>query len=82
MKKLLLLPLAFVSLVTFAQQKKKAVKVAVDSAKAVTKYTDNIDDRMKGPNGEKVYIGPNGGRYYMKGDKKVYLATNIKKKKG
>ena len=84
MKKLLLLPFALISLASFAQQKKKELKVAVDSTKvkATNKYTDNVDDRMKGPNGEKVFIGPSGGRYYMKGDKKVYLATNIKKKKG
>jgi len=84
MKKIVLFPLALISLVTLAQPKKKALKVAVDSAKvkAPNKYTDNVDDRMKGPNGEKVFIGPNGGRYYLKDEKKIYIATNIKKKKG
>ncbi len=40
---------------------------------ALAKYHDHIDDRMKGPNGEAIYIGPNGGRYYMKNGKKVYV---------
>ncbi|HEY8397485.1 MAG TPA: hypothetical protein VIK80_06060 [Flavihumibacter sp.] len=37
------------------------------------KYNDNVDDRMKGPNGEKIYIGERGGRYYIKDGKKVYV---------
>jgi hypothetical protein len=45
------------------------------------KYHDNIDDRMKGPNGEKIYIGEAGGRYYLKNGKKVYVKYNGKKKK-
>ncbi len=40
---------------------------------ALAKYHDNIDNRMKGPNGEAVYIGAKGGRYYMKNGKKVYV---------
>ena len=46
-----------------------------------TKYTDNVDDRMKGPKGEKIYIGPNGGRYYLKDGKKVYVEYKGNKKK-
>lgn len=45
------------------------------------KYHDNIDDRMKGPNGEAVYIGTQGGRYYMKNGKKIYVAYKGNKKK-
>ncbi|HNB82379.1 MAG TPA: hypothetical protein PLP14_09795, partial [Chitinophagaceae bacterium] len=26
---------------------------------------DRIDHRMKGPKGEKIYIGSRGGRYYL-----------------
>lgn len=53
------------------------------SSVLASKYNDNIDDRMKGPNGEKVYIGTNGGRYYLTAaGNKVYIKrkTTIKKK--
>jgi hypothetical protein len=36
---------------------------------------------MKGPNGEKIYIGPSGGRYYLKNGKKIYVPYGIKNKK-
>ena len=56
---------------------------SIDHTKTATnKYTDNVDDRMKGPNGEKIFIGPNGGRYYMKGTNKVYVPYGNKNKKG
>ena len=83
MKKLLFIPLALLAVVGMAQVKTKK-KVAEVSDTAMTpnksKYNDNVDDRMKGPNGEKVYIGANGGRYYMKGTNKVYVQSAAKKK--
>ncbi|KYP16509.1 MAG: hypothetical protein A1D16_13625 [Flavihumibacter sp. CACIAM 22H1] len=51
------------------------------SPTATSKYKDNVDDRMKGPNGEKIYIGEKGGRYYLKDGKKVYVAYKRTKKK-
>lgn len=47
---------------------------------AINKYTDNIDNRMKGPKGEVIYIGPNGGRYYMKNGKRIYVEFKGNKK--
>ena len=47
---------------------------------AINKYTDNIDNRMKGPKGEVIYIGPNGGRYYMKNGKRIYVQFKGNKK--
>ena len=94
MKKFLLLPFALCSIVLFAQKatpktkvkKVVAARVPSDSIpvppKPTTKYTDNVDDRMKGPKGEKIYIGPNGGRYYLNGDKKIYVPYGNKSKKG
>jgi hypothetical protein len=94
MKKLLALPLLMFCISVVAQPKPKAkLKVkppktsrtldSLDHLKAATsKYTDNVDDRMKGPNGEKIFIGPNGGRYYLKGTNKVYVQYGNKKKKG
>ena len=79
MKKLLAIPLLFMGMTLFAQPKNKTAAVKDTAKTKSAKYTDNIDDRMKGPNGEKVYIGPNGGRYYLKDDKKVYVP--LKKKK-
>jgi hypothetical protein len=50
---------------------------------AITSANDNVDDRMKGPNGEKVYIGANGGRYILTpaGRKKYIKYNNGRKKK-
>lgn len=56
---------------------KKQQKIKV----ALTKYTDNIDDRMKGPKGEVIYIGANGGRYYIKQGKKIYVEYKGNKRK-
>ncbi len=83
MKKLLFIPLALLALFGSAQVKKQMkTPVTVDStSKKQTKYNDNVDDRMKGPNGEKVFMGPNGGRYYMKGTQKVYVTSAASKKK-
>jgi hypothetical protein len=62
-----------------AQITKKQVKAA---STMPGKYNDNIDDRMKGPNGEKVYIGANGGRYYLTAaGNKVYVKHHTRKKK-
>lgn len=72
MKSLLI---AFIFLVSsglcFAQKK----STATTKTKIVKKdkYHDNIDNRMKGPKGEVIYIGTSGGRYYMKNGKKVYV---------
>lgn len=70
--------LLFVSY-SFAQKKhpnKRQQKIRA----ALSKYSDNIDNRMKGPHGEVIYIGPNGGRYYIKNGKKVYVEFKGNKK--
>jgi hypothetical protein len=51
-----------------AQSKPKAVK-------------DSIDNRMKGPNGQPIVIGKNGGRYYWQEGKKVYVEFKGNNKK-
>lgn len=80
MKKLLIVfALVIFTATTFAQRRhlnRKQEKVKV----ALNKYNDNIDNRMKGPNGEVIYIGPNGGRYYMKNGNKVYVEYKGNKK--
>lgn len=75
MKKFIFLLAVLFSLQAAAQTKTAAQKTPVN------KYNDNIDDRMKGPHGEKVYIGPNGGRYYIKHGKKIYIVRKANKKK-
>lgn len=79
----LLFTLAFVYALNLAvaQQPPATKKAAVPAATSTNKYKDNVDDRMKGPNGEKIYIGPNGGRYYLKNGKKVYVPYKGTKKK-
>ena len=64
-----------------AQTKNSDTTTKKTKTVTTTKYTDNVDDRMKGPKGEKIYIGPNGGRYYLKDGKKVYVEYKGNKKK-
>jgi hypothetical protein len=65
----------------YAQQAPATKKPAASTSKTPNKYNDNVDDRMKGPNGEKIYIGSNGGRYYLKNGRKVYVPYKGNKKK-
>ncbi len=65
------LVLMLVTSICFAQKKQTVRQQKMKSAMA--KYHDNIDNRMKGPNGEVIYIGTQGGRYYIKNGKKVYV---------
>lgn len=69
-------------LVTFTSfsQKKHSNKKQVKIKSALAKYHDNIDNRMKGPHGEAIYIGTNGGRYYMKNGKRIYVEYKGNKK--
>jgi len=79
----LIFTLAFVYSLSlaFAQQPPATKKATAPAATSTNKYKDNVDDRMKGPKGEKIYIGPNGGRYYLKNGKKVYVPYKGTKKK-
>jgi maltose-binding protein MalE len=84
MKKILLfVTIAFLSISVQAQTKPATKKQATTTQKSSTndKSKDNIDDRMKGPKGEKVYIGEKGGRYYLKNGKKIYVEYKGSKKK-
>ncbi len=80
MKFLLIALFLLLNTVAATAQKKSATKTPPKIVK-VDKYHDNIDNRMKGPNGEVIYIGANGGRYYMKNHKKVYVEYKGNKKK-
>ncbi len=64
--------LLLITTASFAQKKKPNIRQQKMKA-AMAKYHDNIDNRMKGPKGEAIYIGTNGGRYYMKNGKRVYV---------
>ncbi len=68
-------------IISMAIQKGGAGKTSTAKKVTTTRYNDNIDDRMKGPDGEVVYIGTQGGRYYMKNGKKVYVEYKGNKKK-
>ncbi len=39
----------------------------------------NLDEEMVGPRGEEIFIGANGGRYFLKDGKKVYVGYKGKK---
>ncbi len=38
-----------------------------------------VDEEMVGPRGEEIFIGVNGGRYFLKDGKKIYVGYKGKK---
>ncbi len=80
MKKLLIASLLLLFAMSSIAQRRHTIKRQQKVKVALTKYNDNIDNRMKGPKGEVIYIGPNGGRYYLKNGKKIYVVYNGNKK--
>ncbi len=78
MKRIFCIALFLLALVNInAQVKQKSKKVTSSS-----KDADGIDGRMKGPNGEVIYIGEKGGRYYMgPSGAKVYMEYKGNKNK-
>ena len=38
-----------------------------------------VDQEMVGPKGEEIFIGVNGGRYFLKDGKKIYVGYKGKK---
>jgi hypothetical protein len=84
MKKILIAAILLLSAsVSYAQtatgKKPKHKKEHKDGG---SKDKDGIDGRMKGPNGEAVYIGKRGGKYYLAPDgSKVYVVAKAKKEK-
>jgi hypothetical protein len=78
MKYLLILLLSF-ALPNYSYAQGKVKK----KNKTEYKDKDGIDGRMKGPEGQTVYIGQRGGRYYLNTNgEKVYIVKKAKKKKG
>ena len=73
MKKLMIVLVVLLVTISSFAQKGHANKRQQKVKAALAKYHDNIDDRMKGPHGEAIYIGTNGGRYYMKNGKNIYV---------
>jgi hypothetical protein len=72
MKKIILALIAIstISITQGSAQGKQKAK----PAQTKSRDEDGIDGRMKGPNGEVVYIGDKGGRYYMSAaGNKVYV---------
>ena len=67
--------------ISFLALAQKTKTTAAKTKHKMDKYHDNIDNRMKGPNGEVIYIGVNGGRYFMKSGKKIYVEYKGNKKK-
>ena len=72
MKKLVvLLSVLFVSMLTlFMGGNKKNKK---------NHLLGTVDEEMVGPSGEEIFIGVNGGRYFLKDGKKIYVGYKGKK---
>lgn len=73
MKRLLIISVILLIAVSSFSQRRHPTKRQQKIRSALAKYHDNIDNRMKGPHGEVIYIGPNGGRYYVKNGKRIYV---------
>lgn len=52
-----------------------AMLIETDSKKDKRTFHKESDDDVEftGPHGEKILIGSSGGRYYLRGKKKVYV---------
>lgn len=48
-------------------------------SKKDTSNIGNLDEEMVGPRGEEIFIGTNGGRYFLKDGKKIYVGYKGKK---
>ena len=63
----------FLSVFTLWQAKNKK-----KSAKNKITHEGEIDEEMRGPRGEEMYIGSGGGRYFIRGNKKIYVGYKRK----
>ena len=41
--------------------------------KTKNKQEGEIDEEMRGPRGEEMYIGSGGGRYFIRNNKKIFV---------
>ncbi len=41
--------------------------------KKLAKHEGEIDEEMRGPRGEEMYIGSGGGRYFIRNNKKIFV---------
>ncbi len=58
----------FLSVFTLWQSKNKNKE-----ARNKNKHEGEIDEEMRGPRGEEMYIGSGGGRYFIRNNKKIYV---------
>ncbi len=58
----------FLSVFTLWQSKNKK-----KDARNKNKHEGEIDEEMRGPSGEEMYIGSGGGRYFIRNNKKIYV---------
>ncbi len=49
------------------------VTMFLETDKKKKKKKRFLDPELTGPHGEPVLIGSNGGRYYFKNDRKIYI---------
>jgi hypothetical protein len=78
MKQIIFILLIFISVSLQAQTTKAPTKKPV--RKELKGGGDGIDNRMHGPNGERVLIGDKGGRYYINATgNKVYMPSKKSK---
>ncbi len=52
-----------------------AMFIEKDKKKGKKIFGDKDEDAIEftGPHGEKIMVGSSGGRYYLRGDKKIYV---------
>jgi hypothetical protein len=71
MKKIMIaFALVMITVAGFSQRG-KVDKRQTKIKSAFAKHHDKIDNTSKGPNGEAIFIGAQGGRYYIKNGKRI-----------
>lgn len=55
-----------------------AMFIEKDKKKGERLFSDESENDVEftGPHGEKILVGSNGGKYYLKGKKKIYVRKN------
>ena len=52
----------------------KSTKNSKPARNKKNKHEGEVDEKMKGPRGEELYIGSGGGRCFIRNNKKIYVA--------
>ena len=75
-KLMILFSLALIGAFSYAQINKRTGEENSDDNNNQESNSD-IDQTLEGPNGETIHIGVNGGRYFFRNGRKIYVTKRM-----